>query len=52
MKLDEIDWDSLVEGHYQSKFYGVNSFLEGEVGLDHLEVETVGDVKGKSLLHM
>ena len=52
MKLNEIDLDSLVEGYCQSKFYGVNSFLEGEVGLEHLEVETLGDVKGKSLLHM
>ena len=45
-------WDESVPGHAQSEFYGVDRFLAGESTLLPLDVEEVGDVRGKSLLHL
>ena len=45
-------WDSLVEGHYTSEFYDVKGFIAGDSRLDTIELNEVGDVIGKSLLHM
>ena len=45
-------WDSLVEGHYASGFYDVKGFIAGDSRLDTIELNEVGDVTGKSLLHM
>jgi SAM-dependent methyltransferase len=45
-------WDSLVDGHVQSEFYGVRDFLQGGDPLSALEGQTLGNVAGKSLLHL
>ncbi len=45
-------WDSIVEEHVQSDFYDVPSFLKGKTSLDSLELELVGDVSGRTLLHL
>ncbi|MFW9920768.1 MAG: class I SAM-dependent methyltransferase [Candidatus Thorarchaeota archaeon] len=45
-------WDAKVDIHKDSEFYNVRGFLEGEDALDPMEIEEVGDVKGKSLLHL
>ncbi len=45
-------WDSLVEGHYAPEFYDVKGFIAGDGRLDTIELNEVGDVTGKSLLHM
>ncbi|TKJ42946.1 SAM-dependent methyltransferase [candidate division TA06 bacterium B3_TA06] len=45
-------WNELVEIHAKSKFYDVEGFKAGRLTLDRIEQEGVGDVKGKSLLHL
>ena len=47
-------WDELSQLHYgsESEDYNVKSFLEGQTTLKSYEVEEMGDVKGKSLLHL
>ncbi|MHA2423342.1 MAG: class I SAM-dependent methyltransferase [Candidatus Thorarchaeota archaeon] len=45
-------WDSRVEAHKKSETYNVKGFLEGENSLDPIDIEEVGDVTGKSLLHL
>ena len=45
-------WDALTPIHVKSKFYGLEEFKRGRCSLDALEVEEVGVVKGKSLLHL
>lgn len=45
-------WDSIVEEHWKSDFYDVPSFLAGKTSLDPLEMEVVGDVNGRTLLHL
>src|SRR3972149_9735810 len=45
-------WDEWTSIHVRSKFYDVEGFKRGEVRLDSLEREELGDVTGKSLLHL
>ena len=45
-------WDEVVDIHAASDFYGVDLFLAGESTLLDLDREEVGDVAGKSLLHL
>jgi len=45
-------WDEVVEIHAASDFYGVDRFLAGESTLLGLDLEEVGEVAGKSLLHL
>ena len=45
-------WDETVAVHAASEFYGVDRFLAGESTLLPLDLEEVGDVSGKSLLHL
>lgn len=53
-RLDEnrAHWDALADRHPDAEFYDVEGFREGESSLDWLEREGVGDVSGKSLLHL
>jgi SAM-dependent methyltransferase len=45
-------WDELVPVHARSAFYDVAGFLAGQSTLRPLEVGELGDVAGKSLLHL
>lgn len=45
-------WDARVEVHAQSRFYDVDGFRSGQSSLTPLEERLVGDVSGKSLLHL
>lgn len=45
-------WDELVDIHYQSKYYDVERFKQGGLSLKDLEVNELGDVTGKNLLHL
>lgn len=46
------DWDALVPYHFDSTFYGVDSFLKGRSTLGSLELRGVGSVREKQLLHL
>ncbi|KAF0109763.1 MAG: methyltransferase type 11 [Chloroflexi bacterium] len=45
-------WNEYVAIHSRSTFYGLKEFKEGVNKLNPLELGEVGDVKGKSLLHL
>jgi SAM-dependent methyltransferase len=45
-------WDAWTRLHAGSRFYDLESFKAGRSSLKPLEVEEVGDVRGKSLLHL
>ncbi|MEQ9188429.1 MAG: class I SAM-dependent methyltransferase [Cryomorphaceae bacterium] len=45
-------WNAWTQGHISSDFYDVPSFLEGRNSLTDIELEQLGDVKGKSILHL
>ncbi|MEW7291072.1 class I SAM-dependent methyltransferase [Aquimarina sp. 2304DJ70-9] len=45
-------WDKKVDVHAKSDFYDIESFKKGKTSLKHYELEALGNVSGKSLLHL
>lgn len=55
IKENREGWDNVAHLHAQgsgAEFYRIKQWLEGECKLGKWEIEELGDVKGKSLLHM
>ena len=52
IKANKELWENRTEAHLKSEFYDVPGFLKGRETLDPIDIEEVGDVRGKSLLHL
>ena len=52
MDANRRSWDARTPTHFGSRFYGVDGFKAGASSLHSLEIEEVGDVDGKRLLHL
>ncbi|MGO9450028.1 MAG: class I SAM-dependent methyltransferase [Candidatus Binataceae bacterium] len=52
IKPNLLLWNDAVEVHARSAFYDLDGFKRGEKALHSIEIEEVGDVSGKSLLHL
>ncbi len=52
IKANKEMWDDRVDVHKNSEFYDVKGFLKGKQTLDPIEIDEVGDVDGKTLLHL
>jgi SAM-dependent methyltransferase len=50
--INRAFWDELAVRHVESPFYETAAFRRGEIVLDPLVRERVGDVRGKNLLHL
>lgn len=51
-EANKDSWNKRTVVHRDSSFYGLKEFKEGETSLTKIELEELGDVKGKSLLHL
>jgi len=51
-KINLKRWNELVEINSKSKLYDLEEFKSGKTSLLSIELEELGDVKGKSLLHL
>ena len=51
-EINKKAWNKRTQVHIDSKFYDVDGFVSGQSTLNSVELEQVGDVKGKSLLHL
>jgi 2-polyprenyl-3-methyl-5-hydroxy-6-metoxy-1,4-benzoquinol methylase len=45
-------WDARTAIHVKSKFYDLEGFINGKNQLNSIELEALGDVRGKSMLHL
>lgn len=52
LKINRESWNNKVDSHLESDFYDLQGFLRGESSLKQIELEMLGDVKGKSILHL
>ena len=50
--INKETWNQRTEVHYDSKFYDNKSFIAGKNSLNNIELELLGDVTGKSILHL
>ena len=52
IEINKKLWNSKTDAHIKSEFYDNESFIEGRNSLNSIELELLGDVKGKSVLHL
>jgi 2-polyprenyl-3-methyl-5-hydroxy-6-metoxy-1,4-benzoquinol methylase len=49
---NRIAWNKRVSAHLASDFYDVEGWKAGKISLNDIELGLLGDVKGKSILHL
>ncbi len=52
LKINQNLWNKKTDIHYTSEFYDVQSFIQGKSTLKPIELDLLGDIKGKSVLHL
>lgn len=52
LDINRKAWDAKVEPHLQSEFYAVKDFINGKNALRSIELELLGDIAGKTILHL
>ena len=51
-EINRQSWNNKVASHLQSAFYDLPGFLSGKTSLNEIELKLLGDIKGKSILHL
>lgn len=52
LEINKKLWDAKTDIHYNSEFYDVDSFIAGRNSLNSIELELLGNISGKSILHL
>lgn len=52
LAMNKQAWDKRTKVHVDSKFYNVSGFIAGKCSLNSIELEQMGSVAGKELLHL
>ncbi|MFN7592789.1 MAG: class I SAM-dependent methyltransferase [Bacteroidota bacterium] len=52
IEINRESWNRRTETHLKSEFYDLNSFLNGKSSLNDIELNLLGDIKGKTILHL
>ena len=52
LKINRKLWDQRTDIHFDSDFYDVPSFLQGKDSLNGIELDLLGELKGKKVLHL
>jgi len=52
LSINKEAWDKRTKVHVESEFYDVASFKNGKCSLNSIELQQIGNVEGKSLLHL
>lgn len=52
LEINKNSWNAKVDPHLKSDFYFVDEFLQGRSSLNAIELDLLGDIKGKTILHL
>jgi len=52
IEINRNSWNNRTETHLKSEFYDLEGFMKGKSSLNEIELELLGDVQGKSILHL
>jgi SAM-dependent methyltransferase len=52
IEINKQTWNNKVPIHLDSDFYNMKSFLNGKNTLPQIDVELLGNIKGKNILHL
>jgi ubiquinone/menaquinone biosynthesis C-methylase UbiE len=50
--INKSSWNEKVNIHADSDFYDLEAFIKGKISLNQIELDLLGDVKGKNILHL
>ena len=50
--INRKSWNNRLESHLKSDFYDMDSFLKGKSSLNTIELDLLGDIQGKKILHL
>lgn len=51
-EINKKSWNNRVDTHLESEFYDVANFIKGKSSLNSIELELLGDLSGKTILHL
>jgi len=52
IEINRQSWNNRTEAHLKSEFYDMEGFLQGKTSLNEIELNLLGDIQGKSILHL
>ncbi len=52
ININRASWNNRIDTHLKSDFYNLDGFIKGDTSLNSIELNLLGDVKGKSILHL
>ncbi len=52
LEINRQSWNTRTDIHLKSEFYDLDGFMNGKTSLNSIELELLGDVKGKTILHL
>lgn len=52
LEINRQSWNNRVDTHVKSEFYDLANFLKGDTSLNEIELNLLGNVEGKSILHL
>lgn len=50
--INRASWNNRTESHLKSEFYDLDGFLKGKTSLNDIEINLLGEIKGKKILHL
>lgn len=52
IEINKKSWNNRTDSHLKSDFYDLDGFIAGKSSLNQIELELLGDIKGKNILHL
>ncbi|MCU0322633.1 MAG: class I SAM-dependent methyltransferase [Chitinophagaceae bacterium] len=52
IEINRQSWNKRTETHLKSEFYDLDNFINGKNSLNDIELNLLGDIHGKSILHL
>lgn len=52
LNINKACWNERTDVHFESQTYDVENFIQGGNALNSIELELLGDIKGKKVLHL
>ena len=52
IEINRQSWNNKTDVHLKSEFYDLDNFLKGDASLNTIELNLLGDISGKKVLHL
>ncbi len=52
IEINRQSWNNRTDSHLKSEFYDLDGFLNGKTSLNEIELNLLGDLKAKTILHL